>query len=148
MIRFHLFLVICLLLPAACSHDDGPPLVFTNVRVLAPLPGRSASVAYMDILNQSQNVITIDSVSSPEFARAEMHETVLSDGIARMQALDFVAVEAASQLSFAPAGKHIMLLDPKSGLLPGGTVRLEIRLDDGGLLIIDAPVQTRNIATE
>ncbi|MDH4047574.1 MAG: copper chaperone PCu(A)C [Gammaproteobacteria bacterium] len=141
--RQAVMLLLAMLVITACSRHDGPALDVSNVRVLAPLPGRSASVAYMDMHNRSQHPLTIDGISSPEFVRAEIHETTLSDGIARMQALESITVDAGARLSFAPAGLHIMLLDPRKGLLPGATVRLELRYSDGGLLIVDAPVRTR-----
>jgi copper(I)-binding protein len=130
-------------LPFGCTRNSDEALAISNVRVFAPLPGRSASVAYMDIRNQSRLPINLNAVSSPDFARAELHETTISDGIARMQPLGSVAIAPGATVSFAPGGKHIMLIDPLKGLLPGASVRLELHYGDGALLLLTAPLQTR-----
>jgi copper(I)-binding protein len=87
--------------------------------------------------------MTIDGFSSPGFARAEMHETTITDGIARMQALESIDIEAGSNIEFAPGGMHVMLVEPLKAVLPGASIRLELRYNDGGLLLMDAPVMTR-----
>jgi hypothetical protein len=107
------------------------------------LPGRAATVAYMEIENHTAKPVTLDAVSSPAFGRAEFHETTIADGIASMRPLAAVVIEAGSQLKFAPGGKHIMLIDPVKALLPGSHIQLELRYDSVSSLLIEAEVRTR-----
>ena len=137
--------LICLLaimtVLAAC--DSGPALRVTDIQVIAPAPGRTASVAYLKLSNNSGDAVALTAISSPQFGRVEMHETVLADGVARMQALHSISIEAGSQIEFKSGGKHIMLLDPVAALLPGKSVSLHLHYDEDGLLIVDVPLSTR-----
>lgn len=128
---------------AACSTDNSAPLEVSNVTVFAPLPGRSATVAYLDIENRSRKPVTIARVSCAGFDKAEMHETTVTDGIASMHAVSEIRIEAGAHFSFAPGGMHIMLIDPVKSLLPGNSVQLELHYNDGGMLVVEAPVRTR-----
>jgi hypothetical protein len=127
----------------ACGSADDPALRVSHARVFAPLPGRAATVGYLNIENVSAQPITLESVSSPVFARAELHQTTVVDGVARMQPLASIVLEPRSQVKFAPGGKHIMLIDPQQGLLPGASVLLELHFDRTRLLLVEAEVQTR-----
>ncbi|HSD70728.1 MAG TPA: copper chaperone PCu(A)C [Woeseiaceae bacterium] len=126
-----------------CGEGDSPALVASHARLFAPLPGRTASVAYLDLENRSSRSITLHGASSPAFARAELHETTISNGVASMRPLASIVVEAGSQMRFEPGGKHIMLIDPLKAVLPGASVLLQLHYDDAGLLAIEAEVQTR-----
>lgn len=128
---------------AACDGDREPMLSVDNVRVFAPLPGRSESVAYLDLHNPGDSPVSLVGVSSNDFASAEIHQTSIEDGISRMERLSAASIDANSGLSFSPGAIHIMLLDPRRALLPGSTVQLELRFDNGTVLLLDAPVQTR-----
>jgi copper(I)-binding protein len=97
----------------------------------------------MDLHNNSRHGISIERISTPAFARAEIHETTITNGVASMRSVGSLQIAAKSQLSFAPGGLHAMLIQPLQGLVPGSTVQLEIRYNDGGLLIVAAPVLTR-----
>jgi periplasmic copper chaperone A len=143
MIRPVVWLLAGALALQACSSGDDPALRVSHVRVFAPLPGRAASVAYLDIENVSGRPVTLETVSSPAFARAELHETTIVDGVASMHALASLVLEPRSQTRLAPGGKHIMLIDPVKGLLPGATILIELHYDRSGLLPVEAEVQTR-----
>jgi hypothetical protein len=126
-----------------CGGDEDAALRVGHAWVFVPLPGRAATVAYLDIENVSPRPVTLETVSSPAFARAELHETTIVDGIASMHSLASVVLKPRSQTKFAPGGKHIMLIDPVQGLLPGATILLELHFDRSGLLLVEAEVRTR-----
>lgn len=137
------WLLLGVLVLQACGSADDPALRASHARVFAPLPGRAATVAYLDLENVSAEAITLESVSSPVFARAELHQTTVVDGVASMQPLASIVLEPRSQVKFAPGGKHIMLIDPRQGVLPGASVLLELHYDRTGLLLVEAEVHTR-----
>jgi hypothetical protein len=91
---------------------------------LAAVPNRP-SAAYFTI-HGGQADERLTGVTSPQAARAEMHETMNGEhGMAMMAPLKQVEVPAGATLSFAPAGRHVMLF----GLDPTVTAGREIRLD-------------------
>ena len=143
MIRPVVLLLSGILALQGCGGDKDAALRVSNAWVFAPLPGRAATVAYLDIENVAPRPVTLETVSSPAFARAELHETTIVDGVASMHSLASLVLEPRSQTGFAPGGKHIMLIDPVQGLLPGATVLLELHYDRSGLLLVEAEVRTR-----
>lgn len=131
-----------------CGADPGPPLSASGVEIIAPLPGRAASVAYMTLHNGSREPVVVREVASPAFREAQMHETVLEDGVARMVSIPSLTIEADSAVTFEPGGKHIMLLEPKRALLPGADIALELRYGDGGILLLTSPLLTRGVDSQ
>jgi len=80
-------------------------------------------------------------VTSPQFARVELHETRLEDGIARMRPVDVLALPSGERVTLAPGGLHLMLLDPARPLAAGGHATLRLQLDDGWLVEVEAEVR-------
>ena len=143
MIRYFGLLAPVILLLAACDRSpDGPPIVISDVRILAPLAGSDTGVAYLSISNSSDMTITVTGARSPQFTSVEMHETTLVNDVMRMRKLDRVVIGAGETVLFEEGGRHMMLLGPGPGALPGSPVTLEIQ-HDGGLLIVSATMQVR-----
>jgi len=129
----------------ACSQDSGPPVTVSNIRILAPLTQGGATVAYFVIDNKSDNSIVVNQIRSPQFSRAEMHESKIDDGISTMRRLESVTIAQGSMAAFEAGGKHIMLSDATAGVSPGTTISLEIHFDES-LLIVSAAMQSRSSA--
>jgi copper(I)-binding protein len=138
------FLVLMALACAGsgCSKS-GASITVTQLQIVAPAPGRQASVAYMTIHNGGNAPAELQTVSSSQYARVEIHETVLKDGIARMQALNGIVIEANSSVDFMPGGKHLMLFESKNVLQPGGDVSLQLYFASGAKVLVTSPLKTR-----
>ena len=131
-----------LMLITGCG-ESGPTLSVSDVQVVAPAPGRKASVAYLTIHNNDGNPVDLTSISSPQFGRVELHETTLENGIARMRALASISVDANASIELAPGGKHVMLFEPVTALLPGSSVSLQLKFASEATLIVQTPLKTR-----
>jgi hypothetical protein len=81
------------------------------------------------------------SVTSPQFARVELHETRIEDGMARMRQLDGLDLPPGGRVTLAPGGLHLMLLEPVSAIVPPAHVTLRLRLDNGWLFEVEAEVR-------
>lgn len=127
---------------AGCS-ESGPPLSATDMVALVPLPGRDISVAYVTLHNHSQETITVHRVSSPEFAKIEMHESMHFDGVIRMRRLDSLMLDAGTSAQFVTGGKHLMLIEPVPGMVPGDSVTLQFEYNTDGMLIVSTPLKSR-----
>jgi copper(I)-binding protein len=136
-------LAVTLLAIGGCDDDYVPVLSATDLAVVAPLPGKSTSVAYVTLHNNSNQDVVLDSASSPGFASVEIHETVVIDDVARMNRIDSLTIAANSSLVLAPGGKHIMLMKPQRDREPGDPVTLELHYNQGELLLLQAPLQNR-----
>ncbi len=91
------------------------------------------TAGYLRLANRSDRPIRITSVKSPQFARVEMHETVVSDGVARMRPIESLTVGPGETLRFEPGGRHLMLMQPDE---PLGDVTLYFHADDAIVLTV------------
>ena len=123
--------------------ESGPPLTATGVVAFAQLPGRDFSAAYLTLHNHSQEAITIQHVSSPEFAKVEIHESMTVDDVIRMRRLDSLTLDAGTSAQFVSGGKHLMLIEPVNELAPGKSVTLEFEYNGGAILIVNTQLKTR-----
>ena len=131
-----------LMLIAGCG-ESGPALSVSEVQVVAPAPGRNASVAYLTIHNHGSKPVELTGITSPPFGRVELHETKLENGIARMRALASLSVNGGASVGLAPGGKHLMLFEPVTALLPGDPVSLHLQFASEATLIVQTPLKTR-----
>ena len=142
-IKYSWPLLLVLLISVLGCSESGPVLSVSQLQVIAPAPGRTASVAYMAIHNQGDIPDVLTGISSSQFARIELHQTVLKDGVARMQALGDVTIDANSSTDFEPGGRHVMLFEPTRLLMPGDEVSLQFHFESGAILIVASPLKTR-----
>lgn len=117
---------------SACGQPVAP-LVATDLSVKPPLPGMQMTAGYLTLHNNTAQPIAIDAVTSPQFGRVEMHETVVEDGVARMIGLDSIVIPAGSDVVFEPGGKHLMLMQPAGTI---DTVTLAFRAGDAVVLSV------------
>jgi copper(I)-binding protein len=136
------FAALAALLLVACSEQTGPPIVVSDVHVLAPLPGSNAGVAYLTIANRGGSAVTIRDARSPQFERVEIHETTTEGGVSQMRRLDAVEIPAGGSLAFEPGGRHMMLIGMLPDTGPGSPVTIEIDYTDA-LVVISATMQDR-----
>ena len=125
-------LLIALLL-AGCSESE-PPLVASDVEITRPMPGMSMSAGFFVLTNNTNDALTITSVTSPQFASVEVHETTIVDGVARMRRLDALVVPAEGSVALERGGKHLMLMQPVD---LGDAVTLQLMGGDRLMLTID-----------
>ena len=127
---------------AACGAEPGPPLVVSDLQVFAPLPGSSTGVAYMTLTNQSRAELVIRAAQSPQFSRAEFHETRMEDGVMKMRSVEDIAIGAGESVRLESGGLHLMLIGANAGVAVGTPVSLELD-HDGGIVIVSATLMTR-----
>jgi len=141
--RRPILLVLYLAVLIAGCGESGPPLTAKGVVAFAPLPGSEVSAAYLTLHNHSQEALTIQRVSSPEFAKVEIHENMTVDDVNRMRRLDSLTLDAGTRTQFVSGGKHLMLIEPVSELAPGQSVTLQFEYNAGGILIVNTQLKTR-----
>lgn len=96
------------LLVAACTPTDPTPK-FSKQRIVVPPAGQMAA-GYFELENPGSEPLRILSVTASAFRMAEIHQTVVVDGMSRMREVKNVEVPAKSLRRFEPGGWHIMLM--------------------------------------
>ena len=103
-------------------------------------PTARVMAGYLVLTNAGDTPVTVTSISSPDFEAAEIHRTVVKEGIARMLPVKQLDIPANSQLKLEPGGLHLMLFNPQRPLPEGATVTLIIHRSNGSKLTATAPV--------
>jgi periplasmic copper chaperone A len=106
-------------------------LSMINAKVKKPIDGRPTA-GYLAIENGGPTAETITAVSSPDFARVELHDHVMDGNMMKMIKMPTVEVPGNSQLSFAPGGKHLMLFDATRALNNGDSVKITFTFSNSG----------------
>ena len=122
----------------ACGggHDRGASDAWIR---LPAVPGRPAAAYFT--LHGGARPATLVAVSTPAAGRAELHESMAGHaGMMRMAPLPRVDVPAGATVTFAPAGRHVMLFNVSPTLKPGGSAVLTLTFGDGPKLETAATV--------
>ena len=117
----------------ACGSPK-PPLVISELEVTQPIPGRNMSAGFFILTNNTDEVISITGVDSPQFTRVEIHETTVTDGVSRMRKLNALEVPAQGSVVLERGGKHLMLMQAQD---IGDSVTLQFVSGDAPVLSVD-----------
>lgn len=139
----------CTFVLSACNREPLPPLVARNVAITMPLPGRQMSAGYLSLTNNTDVDVNITAVTSDAFRDVQIHESTLTNGIARMRKIDSLLLPANSTVVLEGGGKHLMLMNPKARPNEAPPTHVSLTFLDGEetLLSVDASVAT-NVSTE
>ena len=131
-------LLLCLAL-AACDRPPAEPRVTVEeARVTLPvLPGRPGAAYFT--LRTNNDPTRLLSITSPSIERIELHDSVTTDGVSRMQKADSLTFGDA--LEFSPGGKHAMLFGLDPALKAGATVPLTFTFEPAPPVTVEATVQ-------
>jgi len=94
-------------------------------------PSVPVRAGYMTIHNPGSKTVSIVSLSSEAFASIEIHETVMQDGMMRMEPVPSLTIEPDSTVQLAPGGLHLMMMNPGEPTRIGDTIEIRILFDDG-----------------
>lgn len=136
-------LSLVVLIAAGCGDAGGPKYGISDLRILAPLPGTSAAVAYFSVTNSGDDSLEVVRVTSPEFGRAELHESTVTDGVVRMHALDSLSVPPGKTVALREGGVHVMLLEPHEPLTLDSAVTLVLTEAGGGETVLRSTLEPR-----
>ena len=106
------------------------------------------TAGYLTVENNSNHPITIEKVTSPQFARIEIHETVIQNNVTRMVSFSPLIIDRHSNIVFEAGGKHLMMSSPPQDIVPGMPVTVEFHYDTSGLVIVATTVSSRDLSPE
>ena len=140
-------ILAALLALSACgqaAHDEHNAAA-TNTASAAPgpvvrlpaVPGRPAAGYFDYRVAGDRGALT--SVSSPQAARVEMHETMNMGGhMSEMRPLARIPLRDGETLRFTPGGRHLMLFDIARNVAAGGRIDLILHFERGDPVTVSA----------
>ena len=126
--------------PASAQEIKAGDLTITGQWARATPKGADVGAAYLEIRNAGATPDTLTG-GSADFAKVEIHEMSMKDGVMTMRELkDGLAIPAHGEVKLSPSGYHVMLADLKSPLVKGQTVKITLTFEHAGSVAIDFPV--------
>ena len=129
--------VALLVAPVLCRAE----LDISNAWIKNLPPAVPVRAAYMTLHNSSTKPQRIVSLHSTSFAAVEIHETVMHEGMMRMQQVPELQLNSGETVQLAPGGLHLMLIQPAEPTRPGEMHTIEIEFDDGSRQSLQLPVK-------
>jgi len=132
------------LLAGSAAWADGPVTV-SGAWVRGTAGPQTATGAFMSI--RSSKDVDLVGVESPAAKSASLHETAMSDGMARMRPVTKLRIAAGQYLELKPGGYHVMLDGLKTPLNKGTAVPVILVFEgsDKKRFRIDTQAQVRGL---
>lgn len=123
---------------AAAVAADGPRV--TNAWARATAPGVDVGAVYM-IVEGGATADRLVAGSTTRAAMVHLHSVEEKDGVAKMRAIEGVAVPAGQRVELAPKGTHVMLMGLGKPLTAGESFPLVLTFEKAGELTVDVAVR-------
>ncbi len=106
------------------------------------VPGVSAA-GFFRLRNGCAHAITLVSVTSPRFARVEIHQSIMQGGNWTMHRRRSLTVQAGETVVFQTGNLHLMLMDPEGPVEVGQHIPVLFHFEDGREVAATAEVRKR-----
>jgi len=94
-------------------------------------PVSRVQAAYGIFKNSLAHDVEIISATSPAFERIEFHETILENGLSKMQQLTSIRIPSQGKATLQPEGMHMMLFNPISPVRAGNKINIHFKFRNG-----------------
>lgn len=106
-------------------------------------PGQPVTAAFMRLVNNSEQPITIIAAASTSAERAEIHAHRHHNGMMSMQRVDDgIVVPAKGDFVLLPGKYHLMLINLHRTLAEGDWVDIELSVENGETVTARLPVRS------
>ncbi len=107
-----------------------------------PAAAGGNGAGFFTITNAGGKPDILVAVTSLAANKVEMHQTSMANGVMSMQQIQGgIPLPPGSSITFAPGGKHLMVMGLKAALHSGGKLPLTFKLKSGRQLTIQAHVR-------
>ena len=121
-----LFVITALALLAACGQGGKADIEVSNAWA-RPTRGDAPGAVYVTIENKGGEDDRLVGVMTDHAAMAMVHQTELSNGVARMRMAGEINVPAGDRIEMVPGGTHIMLEGLRTPLRTGDSFQLVLK---------------------
>lgn len=130
----------------AIAHD----FVAGSLEIKHPWSAKAPPVApvlggYLTIVNTGSQPDRLLGATSPIADRMELHESSMSDGVARMRPIQGgIDIAPGQTLKLQPGGMHLMLVNPKQRPAEGEGFKATLQFEKAGLVEVEFLVQSKS----
>ncbi len=103
-------------------------------------PGQAGAV-YLTLANETEEGEYLVGASTEIAAMAQLHETQVTNGVARMVPVERLGLGPGMNADLSPGGVHIMLMGLTAPLTIGQSFRLTLTFERAGPIKIDVQVR-------
>jgi periplasmic copper chaperone A len=132
-----LSLLLAGLLLAGGAHATDADHIRASHAWIRVLPGALPAGAYVTLENDGEQPVALRGAGSTVYAEVMLHQSSRAGGMSRMSMVDALNVPAHGKAELAPAGYHLMLMQPNAPVTPGDTVTPTLQFGDGSTLATD-----------
>jgi copper(I)-binding protein len=125
------------LLSGCTSNPAEGGVAVENAMVHLPAVKGRPGAAYFTLQADGDSTRLL-SVSSPSIEQIELHDSVATGGVTRMQKVESLTFD--DRLEFKPGGKHAMLFGVDPSLKPGAQIPLTFTFRSGPPVTVEAKV--------
>lgn len=126
-----LFLISALAMLVACGQNQAPKIVISDAWA-RPTRGDAPGAVYVTIENNGGSDDRLVGVMTDHAAMAMVHQTELSNGVARMRMAGEINVPAGNRIKMVPGGTHIMLQGLRAPLKTGDRFQMVLKFRESG----------------
>jgi copper(I)-binding protein len=112
-----------------------------NAWARATAPGLPTGTVYFDLINTAARGDQLIGVSTARAPRAEIHRTIESSGNSQMVHTPTVRIPAEQSVTFAPTGRHIMLMGLTQALAEGERFTLTLAFSSAEPIVVEVEVK-------
>lgn len=103
-------------------------------------PLAKSGAIYMTIANSGAEADRLIAVATPAAHDASLHESVMADGMMKMEDRPALDIPTGSQTVLKPGGFHIMLMGLSAPLKEGESFALTLTFEKAGIIALTVPV--------
>lgn len=118
---------------AGCDNRPNPSesgMEMLNPYLRAPLPGKTVTVAYMELLNHTGQECHLVGGKAPFAKTIEIHQHTHQNGVMQMRKLNTLTLKPNSKVALAPGGYHLMIFGLNKTLVAGQEYPVTLEFSD------------------
>lgn len=123
------------------APEGMPGISVTNARLVLPAVKGNPGAVYFDLTYSGTDYATLRKVEVAGAKEAMMHDTTVQNGVTQMYPAPFINLPKGETVRFAPAGKHVMVMDIDPKLVAGGSTDVTLTFAGGDKTTTSAKIQ-------
>lgn len=128
--------------PAFAHEYKAGDLTIGHPWTRATAPGAKVGGGFLTIQNKGATADRLVAVDVPFAEKAELHESTMDGGVAKMRPLEAGAeIKPGETVTFEPGGKHVMFLGLKDALTQGARMKGELTFEKAGKVAVEFAVE-------